>query len=406
MSIDLSLIATIIDNSAYPSAKPQLQEGKEGWYRYLSDQASPGVELLGIQHLLIRQPFPTPLGGRLIKQDILPGADSDVGWRRVPMWATGYRQAQLDDNDVLWQTFKPGIKKWRRKHPQVKITCYSGHLGGDPAPIEGEPVRNNYWAEDAILRVARLKGPNSFRHELDRIFTQYDAIKADVMLDASGRIAPSSPYFQVLDFFRRLTQDDGRDFGVESPAKPGTPLFELGLNGGAVWGVRRGFINAGMWDKVPGPRIIFIMSQTNVQPIRGDIGGWSRPFHEMIAKRVRECQTTGDVAVLNTNAITRGGFISIEEWLNEFAPLDTEPDPPVIADPPNLQGDTNGDGFIGLDDLTMVLEHWGQDVEPGTNGDTTGDGFVGIEDLDSVLLNWNKGTKLVAEELNTLLQNK
>jgi len=59
-----------------------------------------------------------------------------------------------------------------------------------------------------------------------------------------------------------------------------------------------------------------------------------------------------------------------------------------------LEGDLNGDGFVGITDLNVVLSHWNQNVSAGdlALGDPTGDGFVGIADLNLVLGNWNTGT--------------
>ncbi len=59
-----------------------------------------------------------------------------------------------------------------------------------------------------------------------------------------------------------------------------------------------------------------------------------------------------------------------------------------------LTGDLDGDGFVGISDLNIVLGNWNQNVTPGNDGegDPTGDGFVGIEDLNTVLGNWNAGT--------------
>ncbi len=63
-----------------------------------------------------------------------------------------------------------------------------------------------------------------------------------------------------------------------------------------------------------------------------------------------------------------------------------------------LIGDLNGDGFVGLDDLDIVLNHWNQSVSAGVgmSGDPSGDGFVGLDDLDLVLNNWNNGTPPIA----------
>jgi hypothetical protein len=59
-----------------------------------------------------------------------------------------------------------------------------------------------------------------------------------------------------------------------------------------------------------------------------------------------------------------------------------------------LAGDLDGDGFVGIGDLNIVLSNWNQSVTPGDvlAGDFDGDGFVGIGDLNGVLGNWNAGS--------------
>jgi aspartyl protease len=66
----------------------------------------------------------------------------------------------------------------------------------------------------------------------------------------------------------------------------------------------------------------------------------------------------------------------------------------AISDIVTLIGDLNSDGFVGIDDLNIVLANWNQNVTEGYlfSGDPTGDGFVGIDDLNTVLGNWNTGT--------------
>ncbi len=58
--------------------------------------------------------------------------------------------------------------------------------------------------------------------------------------------------------------------------------------------------------------------------------------------------------------------------------------------------DINADGFVGLEDLDVLLANWNQSVPIGdhSQGDLagTGDGFVGLSDLDVILNNWNTGT--------------
>jgi peptidyl-prolyl cis-trans isomerase A (cyclophilin A) len=58
-----------------------------------------------------------------------------------------------------------------------------------------------------------------------------------------------------------------------------------------------------------------------------------------------------------------------------------------------LLGDIDGDGFVGIADLNVVLGNWNQAVPPGDPlADPSGDGFVGIEDLNAVLGVWNVGS--------------
>jgi len=64
-----------------------------------------------------------------------------------------------------------------------------------------------------------------------------------------------------------------------------------------------------------------------------------------------------------------------------------------------LLGDLDGDGFVGINDLNIVLAAWNNNVTPGVwlLGDPSGDGFIGIDDLNQVLGNWNAGTPPLAE---------
>ncbi len=58
-----------------------------------------------------------------------------------------------------------------------------------------------------------------------------------------------------------------------------------------------------------------------------------------------------------------------------------------------ISGDLDGNGFVGIDDLNIVLANWNQNVPPANPlADPSGDGFVGIDDLNEVLGNWNAGT--------------
>ena len=63
-----------------------------------------------------------------------------------------------------------------------------------------------------------------------------------------------------------------------------------------------------------------------------------------------------------------------------------------VPEPSTLPGDVNGDGFIGGDDLTIILEYWGQSVTGREQGDLNGDFFVAGDDYSEVLTYWGTGT--------------
>lgn len=83
-------------------------------------------------------------------------------------------------------------------------------------------------------------------------------------------------------------------------------------------------------------------------------------------------------------------FVILEEHgaAVEFALDDIYWDAPVTV----ITGDLDGDGFVGITDLNLVLSNWNLNV-PVADGaaDPSGDGFIGIEDLNIVLGNWNAG---------------
>lgn len=58
---------------------------------------------------------------------------------------------------------------------------------------------------------------------------------------------------------------------------------------------------------------------------------------------------------------------------------------------PRITGDLDGDGFVGIGDLNLVLGKWNQTVKKNDPADPSGDSFVGIADLNMVLGNWNAG---------------
>ncbi len=59
-----------------------------------------------------------------------------------------------------------------------------------------------------------------------------------------------------------------------------------------------------------------------------------------------------------------------------------------------IQGDLDGDGFVGALDIQIILNNWNQLVPVGdlSHGDLLPDGYVDLSDLTFLLLNWGQGT--------------
>ncbi|MDZ4817741.1 MAG: PEP-CTERM sorting domain-containing protein [Planctomycetota bacterium] len=63
------------------------------------------------------------------------------------------------------------------------------------------------------------------------------------------------------------------------------------------------------------------------------------------------------------------------------------------AGSPPIAGDLNSDGFVGQDDLNLILSNWGQSVPPADPlADADDSGFIGQDDLNAVLSTWGQGT--------------
>jgi len=56
-----------------------------------------------------------------------------------------------------------------------------------------------------------------------------------------------------------------------------------------------------------------------------------------------------------------------------------------------MAGDLTSDGFVGQQDLDVLLDSWGASVSPGELPDLSGDGLIGQNDLDMVLRDWGRG---------------
>ncbi len=98
-----------------------------------------------------------------------------------------------------------------------------------------------------------------------------------------------------------------------------------------------------------------------------------------------------------TGEILSGGTVTGGGWVGFTAP---NSDPwTLLITLEHLWGDLDEDGFVGADDLDIVLAEWGDSVTPGSTPDPSGDGSVGQADLDIVLNDWGQSTQPIPEPL-------
>lgn len=173
--------------------------------------------------------------------------------------------------------------------------------------------------------------------------------------------ANNNGFFEANEASSEVVRFHGDPNGIDAPAG-NTFVFDINDHGVAVGGyidhsTRRAFT----YDPVNGMRFL------------DDLIDPGFPLN------LREAN-----AINNTGHITATGrsLTSTMDRLVLLTPL-----------PAMITGDLDGDGFVGINDLNMVLSHWNQSVPPGdlSQGDPSNDGFVGIDDLNTVLGNWNAG---------------
>ncbi len=90
-----------------------------------------------------------------------------------------------------------------------------------------------------------------------------------------------------------------------------------------------------------------------------------------------------------------GDMDAVATWNRALTPEEilAQYEAAYVEGTPDIPGDLNKDGFVGLDDLDIILQAWNQNVPPAdAAADPSGDGYVGLDDLDIVLNHWNEGT--------------
>ncbi len=143
-----------------------------------------------------------------------------------------------------------------------------------------------------------------------------------------------------------------------------------------------------------------------------DLGGAENPYDNVTALRDINIATTGTTLSITAHGpMAAGSYTILSSYrgsltgmfenvtmLNMFGAdaelVKTNFSLSLVLNHDLVFADANLDGYVGVEDLDIVLNNWNAYIWYGgiAAGDLDGDGFVGLDDLDAVLTHWNEGT--------------
>ena len=199
----------------------------------------------------------------------------------------------------------------------------------------------------------------------------------------------TSWYFSFIG--QKLTVDDNsRFFGVALYNTGGETLLVGQSSGSPNWNIARGPTIAASTVSSQDEALLLVRVDSNVGD--DDITLWVNPDLSLPeASNPSAASLTLDLDVITT--IRMGGGMANATQVASHHIIDEIRFDDISPFSTSLIGDLDGDGFVGITDLNIVLGAWNQNVPPADPAaDPSGDSFVGIEDLNVVLGNWNAGT--------------
>lgn len=125
--------------------------------------------------------------------------------------------------------------------------------------------------------------------------------------------------------------------------------------------------------------------------------------NDLAAGQIGLTPVPSPVTVLNPLLVLRGNvdgdadddLITVNEEAGSRrgppGPMKPEASVTVLLSAPACRADVDGSGEVGMSDVGLILEYWGQAVLPGTFGDANRDGTVSIIDLSLVIVSWGAG---------------
>ena len=268
----------------------------------------------------------------------------------------------------------------------IKVAIDNSNLGGVTAGTNGtnpgDNVLTGFEYEIPLSAIGSPTGP----------------IKLTALINGVGHSFLSNQSLQLIGGFSVPTDNFGepRDLDISAENPIGDQFFSVDVSSPSLAGA---YTIDGDWDKTGGSLAI-------------DIGGLAAgtEFDQLVVTGTSTLAGTLEISlfdgfvpnlgdsfeIITTGSLTGtfssitgtdlGGGLSFDVVYGlDHVTLN------VISN--SIPGDLDGDGFVGINDLNIVLANWNQNVPPANPlADPSGDGFVGIDDLNEVLGNWNAGT--------------
>jgi HEAT repeats len=272
--------------------------------------------------------------------------------------------------------------------PGQLLTSYTPDTGTQWQVLFGDPNDQTIVSRNGEQVLELRRGFNSGTHGVKLTGHLYDAAVAEIT-----RVTVKADWLREdAGTFGRLVLDLGHTGAVRNPSiiantdgnywvltadtsiNTGVPIgvggwetIELAL----TWGIADGDLVEGTYD-------VYLSRDSN-----NSLGVLDRLL------------IASDISVAATNLTTMQQLILLNDANLTGDAVTYWDNISVVVDPilDFLLGDLDGDGFVGIADLNIVLGNWNQNIPPGDPlADPSGDGFVGIADLNIVLGNWNAGS--------------
>ena len=233
----------------------------------------------------------------------------------------------------------------------LQITGTTVFAASSNTTLNGDLVLNN--TSTVVESGATFSGGASLVNSVGRTLTLHDGADVDVLIENNGTLS--------------LGASPGQTTGLD---------FEQTASG--TWDLELGGTGLNDYDRMTLTGVASLAGELDISTIGGYTPTLGNTFSIILAGSV--------VGTFDNVTGSPGAGLEYDVAYNAGSVILS-----VIAG--GLAGDLDGDGFVGINDLNIVLANWNQNVPPANPlADPSGDGFVGIDDLNEVLGNWNAGT--------------